>query len=52
MPPSPASVCSSVDDEFWRPAVCSSPASSCVDQLEDCEMPDVFSQINSNLNGK
>ncbi|XP_057783981.1 uncharacterized protein LOC131001542 isoform X2 [Salvia miltiorrhiza] len=50
VPPSPASVCSSVDDEFWRPAVCSSPVSSGFDQLEDSEVPDVFSQINSNLN--
>ncbi|KAL1536892.1 hypothetical protein AAHA92_29468 [Salvia divinorum] len=50
VPPSPASVCSSVDNEYWRPAVCSSPASSCVDQLEDSEVPYVFSPINPNLN--
>lgn len=50
VPPSPASVCSSVCDELWRPAVLSSPASSGASQLDDSELPDVFNQINSNLN--
>ncbi|XP_042030116.1 uncharacterized protein LOC121777056 isoform X1 [Salvia splendens] len=50
VPPSPASVCSNVDDENWRPAVCSSPASSGADQPEDSEVPYVFSPINPSLN--
>ncbi|KAH6760003.1 hypothetical protein C2S51_016952 [Perilla frutescens var. frutescens] len=50
VPPSPASVCSSVCDEFWNPAGLSSPASIGVNQTEESELPDVFSQVNSNLN--
>ncbi|KAL2499181.1 hypothetical protein Adt_24731 [Abeliophyllum distichum] len=51
VPPSPASVCSSVHDEFWRPADYFSPTSaSDAHQLDDSEIPHVFREINSNLN--
>ncbi|GER45734.1 hypothetical protein STAS_22710 [Striga asiatica] len=53
VPPSPASVCSSVQEEFWRQADYPSPISSSAaghHQLEDSEMSNVFSEINSNLN--
>ncbi|KAI3462309.1 hypothetical protein Pfo_018972 [Paulownia fortunei] len=51
VPPSPASVCSSVHEEFWRPADYLSPISSSGGhQLEDSEMSYVFREINSNLN--
>lgn len=51
VPPSPASVCSSSHNEFWRPMDNSSQSSSTdVHQPEDCDMPCVFREINSNLN--
>ncbi|KAG8373592.1 hypothetical protein BUALT_Bualt11G0040400 [Buddleja alternifolia] len=52
VPPSPASVCSSIQEEFWRQADYLSPMSSSsgVHQLEDSEVPNVFREINSNLN--
>ncbi|XP_073123244.1 uncharacterized protein [Henckelia pumila] len=51
VPPSPASVCSSSHDEFWRPMDNSSPSSfSGVHQLEDGDMSCVFRELNSNLN--
>ncbi|CAA0822893.1 Unknown protein [Striga hermonthica] len=52
VPPSPASVCSSVQEEFWRQVDYPSPISSSATghQLEDSEMSHVFSEINSNLN--
>lgn len=49
VPPSPASVCSSVHDEFWRSADYLSPISSSGGQLEDSDMSHVFREINSNL---
>lgn len=49
VPPSPASVCSSVHDEFWRSTDYLSPISSLGGQLEDSEMSHVFREINSNL---
>ncbi|KAL8476556.1 hypothetical protein ACS0TY_029020 [Phlomoides rotata] len=50
VPPSPASVCGSDCDELWKPAAFTSPTSSGVNQQEDDEIPDAFSQINLNLN--
>ncbi|KAL8532145.1 hypothetical protein ACS0TY_008673 [Phlomoides rotata] len=51
VPPSPASVSSSIYDELWRPTDFLSPISSSGGhQLEDCEMSNVFREINSNLN--
>ncbi|KAL2247350.1 UNVERIFIED_CONTAM: hypothetical protein Sindi_2587300, partial [Sesamum indicum] len=51
VPPSPASVCSSVHEEFWRAADYLSPISSSgAHQPEDSEMSHVFREINSNLN--
>ncbi|EPS68347.1 hypothetical protein M569_06423 [Genlisea aurea] len=51
VPPSPASVCSSVHEDFWRPADNSSPiTSSSGYNLEDADMLHIFREINSNLN--
>ncbi|CAI9758066.1 unnamed protein product [Fraxinus pennsylvanica] len=51
VPPSPASVCSSVHDEFWTPADYFSPTwASDAHLLDDSEVPHVFREINSNLN--
>lgn len=53
MPPSPASVCSSVNEEFWRPGDYFSPASTPdVHPLDESDMPRVFREISSNLSGK
>ncbi|CAI9110484.1 OLC1v1010520C3 [Oldenlandia corymbosa var. corymbosa] len=50
VPPSPASVCSSIHEEIWRPAEYSSAASmSDVTSYEDSMMPNVFKEISSNL---
>ncbi|KAG6385854.1 hypothetical protein SASPL_154736 [Salvia splendens] len=50
VPPSPASVCSSVHDEFWRSNDYLSPISSSGGhQLEDSDVSNVFREINSNL---
>ncbi|KAL1566671.1 hypothetical protein AAHA92_02251 [Salvia divinorum] len=51
VPPSPASVCSNVHDEFWRSNDYLSPISSSGGlQLEDSDVSNVFREINSNLN--
>ncbi|KZV41743.1 hypothetical protein F511_22155, partial [Dorcoceras hygrometricum] len=51
VPPSPASVCSSIQEECWRPIdYLNTTPSSGVHQLEESEMPQVFKEINSNLN--
>ncbi|XP_075498328.1 LOW QUALITY PROTEIN: uncharacterized protein LOC142536837 [Primulina tabacum] len=51
VPPSPASVCSSIHEECWGPTdYLSTTPSSGVHQLEESEMPQVFKEINSNLN--
>ncbi|KAL3527302.1 hypothetical protein ACH5RR_011958 [Cinchona calisaya] len=50
VPPSPASVCSSVHEEFWRPAEYFSPTSiSDVASIDDSMMSNVFKEISSNL---
>ncbi|KAK3023410.1 hypothetical protein RJ639_042798 [Escallonia herrerae] len=50
VPPSPASVCSSVHEEFWRPAEHLCPTStSDIPPSEDNSLPDVFREISSNL---
>eukprot|EP00257_Ricinus_communis_P017829 XP_015576361.1 uncharacterized protein LOC8281314 isoform X1 [Ricinus communis] len=51
VPPSPASVCSSAQEEFWRPVDYLSPVStSDVTPVDDSAMPRVFKEISSNLN--
>lgn len=51
VPPSPASVCSSVNEEYWRQTDYFTPSSaSDVPALDDSEMPRVFRDISSNLN--
>ncbi|XP_050227549.1 uncharacterized protein LOC126677120 [Mercurialis annua] len=51
VPPSPVSVCSSVQEELWRPVDYLSPVStSDVTPLDDTAMPQVFKEISSNLN--
>ncbi|CAH9143101.1 unnamed protein product [Cuscuta epithymum] len=53
VPPSPASVCNSFGEEFWRPGDCSrtsSPASTPdLHPLVETDIPRVFREINSNL---
>ncbi|WCJ32826.1 hypothetical protein M5689_014226 [Euphorbia peplus] len=52
VPPSPASICSSAQEEFWRPVGYSSPVSTYDVTPADSEsaMPQVFREISSNLN--
>ncbi|WMV18020.1 hypothetical protein MTR67_011405 [Solanum verrucosum] len=53
VPPSPASVCSTSNEEFWRQTDYFSPSSSSisdVNPLDDSEIPHVFKEISSNLN--
>ncbi|XP_059282642.1 uncharacterized protein LOC132036336 [Lycium ferocissimum] len=52
VPPSPASVCSTTNEEFWRQTNHFSPSSSTSDVhlLDDSEIPHVFKEISSNLN--
>lgn len=50
VPPSPASVCSSAQEEFWRPVDCLSPVSTPdITFEEDNAVPQVFKEISSNL---
>uniref|UniRef100_A0A7N0UUH7 DUF4378 domain-containing protein n=2 Tax=Kalanchoe fedtschenkoi TaxID=63787 RepID=A0A7N0UUH7_KALFE len=50
VPPSPASVCSSINEEFWRPSRYSSPVSTPdVRSLDGDSIPHVFREISSNL---
>ncbi|XP_057958842.1 uncharacterized protein LOC131151599 [Malania oleifera] len=51
VPPSPASVCSSVHEEVWRSADPLSPISTPdLSSVEDHSIPQVFREISSNLN--
>ncbi|XVF16031.1 hypothetical protein REPUB_Repub09cG0206500 [Reevesia pubescens] len=51
VPPSPASVCSSTHEEFWRQVDYLSPISTPDVTLgEDNDVPQVFKEISSNLN--
>lgn len=51
VPPSPASVCSTPRDDFWRKTDCLSPLSTPDVTLgEDDAVPQVFRDISSNLN--
>lgn len=50
VPPSPASVCSSIHEEFWRPAEYFSPTSiSDAASVEDIMTSHIFRDISSNL---
>ncbi|XP_021751935.1 uncharacterized protein LOC110717520 isoform X2 [Chenopodium quinoa] len=50
LPPSPASICSSYQEEFWKPIDHTSPASiSDVTSVEDHGVGNVFKDISSNL---
>ncbi|XP_021846359.1 uncharacterized protein [Spinacia oleracea] len=50
LPPSPASVCSSYHEEFWKPVDNPSPASmSDMTSVEDQSVGNVFKEISSNL---
>lgn len=52
MPPSPASVCSSAQEDFWRPADHISPVSTPdLTPAEDSIVPQAFREISSSLNG-
>ncbi|KAF5738090.1 hypothetical protein HS088_TW13G00985 [Tripterygium wilfordii] len=50
VPPSPASVCSSAQEELWRPEDYLSPISTPDLMGEDSALPEVFKEISSNLN--
>ncbi|KAL3377779.1 hypothetical protein AABB24_003934 [Solanum stoloniferum] len=51
VPPSPASVCSSINEEYWRQTDYHTPSTtSDVPALDDSEIPRVFRDISSNLN--
>lgn len=51
VPPSPASICSSAQEEFWRLADHISPMSTPdLSSREDIDVPLVFKEISSNLN--
>lgn len=53
MPPSPASVCSSTPEEFWRNVDYLSQVSTPdVTVSDENGMPQVFRDISSNLSGK
>ncbi|KAJ8549214.1 hypothetical protein K7X08_032921 [Anisodus acutangulus] len=51
VPPSPASVCSTRNEEFWRQTDNFSPSSTSDEHpVDDSEIPHVFKEISSNLN--
>ncbi|XP_071693785.1 uncharacterized protein [Rutidosis leptorrhynchoides] len=50
VPPSPASVCSSMHDDLYRAAYCASPATPGAFMPEDNDLPQAFRDISSNLN--
>ncbi|KAL4274442.1 hypothetical protein HN51_057230 [Arachis hypogaea] len=51
VPPSPASMCSSVHEELWRQSAILSPISTpSVSSVDDSIMPQVYGDINSDLN--
>lgn len=50
VPPSPASVCSSVHEEFWRAANCPSPSTPGATPFEENDLPQAFRDISYNLN--
>lgn len=53
VPPSPASVCSSAQEDFWRPVDHPSPLSTPTTDVTPCDdyaLPQVFREISSNLN--
>ena len=52
MPPSPASVCSSVHEELFRPSDVSPASTPDVPFVEDYPVPHLFREISSNLSGK
>lgn len=53
MPPSPASVCSSAQEDFWRLIDHPSPLSTPdLTPRDEYTVPQVFREISSNLNGK
>ena len=52
LPPSPASICSTPREDFWRPIDHPSPVSvSDVTSVEDHSVGNVFKEISSNLTG-
>lgn len=49
VPPSPASVCSSIHEDFYRAAYCASPTTPGATTSEDNDLPQAFRDISSNL---
>lgn len=50
VPPSPASVCSSIHEDFYRAAYCVSPTTPGAPISDDSDLPQAFRDISSNLN--
>nr|XP_043608438.1 uncharacterized protein LOC122580227 isoform X2 [Erigeron canadensis] len=50
VPPSPASVCSSMHEDFYRAAYCASPSTPGAPISDDNDLPQAFRDISSNLN--
>ncbi|KAM0057441.1 hypothetical protein Hdeb2414_s0005g00158211 [Helianthus debilis subsp. tardiflorus] len=50
VPPSPASICSSIQDDFYRSAYCASPTTTPgAPTSDDSDLPQAFRDINTNL---
>ncbi|KAI3712780.1 hypothetical protein L1987_71345 [Smallanthus sonchifolius] len=49
VPPSPASICSSIHEDFYRAAYCASPTTPGAPTSDDCDLPQAFRDISSNL---
>ncbi|PWA97528.1 hypothetical protein CTI12_AA028630 [Artemisia annua] len=49
VPPSPASVCSSIQEDFYRAAYCASPTTPGALTSDDNDLPQAFRDISSNL---
>ncbi|KAL8266016.1 hypothetical protein R6Q59_003360 [Mikania micrantha] len=49
VPPSPASICSSIHEDFYRAAYCTSPTTPGAPTSDDSDLPQAFRDISSNL---
>ncbi|KAK9074810.1 hypothetical protein SSX86_003129 [Deinandra increscens subsp. villosa] len=49
VPPSPASICSSIHEDFYRAAYCASPTTPGAPPSDDSDLPQAFKDISSNL---
>ncbi|KAI7755752.1 hypothetical protein M8C21_032759 [Ambrosia artemisiifolia] len=49
VPPSPASICSSIHEDYYRAAYCASPTTTPGAPSDDSDLPQAFRDISSNL---